>query len=143
MKIEDQICSLEQAKKLKELGVSFENSLYVFVDNLALKKVEGIKVSKETGSYKHFRKIKDAMWIKFYSAFTVAELGVMLDSAASTELDLHNNWRAYPPRYVDSDYYMPLDFRCNTEAECRAEALIQLIENDTLSIDKINQRLTD
>jgi hypothetical protein len=68
MKLENQVCSLELAKKLKELGVKQESLFYwvrhwnegKWVDKLFYLKDEDDKVNS------------------FTSAFTVAELGEML-----------------------------------------------------------------
>ena len=60
MKLEDQVCSLEQAKRLKELGVKQEG-IFNYL------KTGGLKLSSEFPSFLHC-----------YSAFTVAELGEMI-----------------------------------------------------------------
>ena len=120
MNIERQVCTLEQAKRLKELGISINDSLFVYVDNLALKKIEGIKLTSDTYCKKHFKKIKDAPFIKFYSAFTVAELGIMLGNEA---LKMHPSQS------------------CTNEAIERADDLICLLEYGELLIESINERL--
>ena len=77
MKIEQQVCTLEQAKRLKELGVE-QKVLYQWKVN----DVQTVVIDTPM-----------AMWIEryvppvgntFYAAFTVAELGVMLTSETLT-----------------------------------------------------------
>lgn len=64
MIIEDQLCTLEQAKKLKELGVKQDSYFYWFeyADNNRLGAIKGSIISGE----------------KSYSAFTASELGELL-----------------------------------------------------------------
>src|SRR5258706_5692321 len=63
MKLEDQIVSLELAKRLKEFGVKQESLFYWFINQL----VYMCDLSKWEKSKKYI-----------FSAFTVAELGEML-----------------------------------------------------------------
>lgn len=65
LKIEDQVCSLELAKKLRELGVKQE-SVWRWIEYPDLTRIAG---PEEFGF---------ASTAKVYSAFTVAELGRML-----------------------------------------------------------------
>lgn len=120
MKLENQLCTLGQAKRLKELGISINNSLFVFIDNKAIGKLEGIKFASETHSKKHFKEIKDTHWIKFYSAFTVAELGAMLGMLARNTSSLTED---------------------GNEAIDRADDLIHLLEINELCVDNCNERL--
>lgn len=74
MKLEDQVCSLELARKLKELGVKQESSFYHIIENGHYKlypyKAPGFSLE---GIRKNPR--KDWDWC---SAFTVAELLAMI-----------------------------------------------------------------
>jgi hypothetical protein len=114
MKLEDQVCSLELAKKLKELGVKQESYFYWewFSQNgkACLISQDGWKINKMNTS----------------SAFTVAELGLLLPSKCYTKKDRFPiEWFCY--RYVDEnqeDVWIS-----DTEANARAEMLIYLIDN--------------
>lgn len=72
MKIENQVCTLEQAKKLKELGIECK-SLFQWRDYSMLKdnRIEPL-VSYERVTVSH------ASVMQVFNAFTVAELGVMI-----------------------------------------------------------------
>ena len=76
MKLEEQVCSLELAKRLKELGVKQE-SLFRWTHALAWSKsTDGRKTpgrGKDYVEYGNAKAHKD-----FIAAFTVAELGEML-----------------------------------------------------------------
>lgn len=113
MKLEDQVCSLELAKKLKELGVK-QKSLFSWVEILAFDagwKIEMVH-APVTG----------------ISAFTVAELGEMLPA----EIDgyfieyWNNHWQGginYMVSHKTEGSVSAL-----TEADARAKMLIHLIE---------------
>jgi hypothetical protein len=108
MKLEDQVCSLELAKRLKELGVKQE-SLFYWVS------IQG----------KYF--IQYAIFVDSeyqsqltYSAFTVAELGEGLP-----EKVLFNE--------VMGDKRLS-DFYDGNEADARAKMRIYLIENGLVKI---------
>src|ERR1044071_3781768 len=68
MKIEDQVCTLEQAKRLKELGVVQESEFYW---------MKWITVL-EDGTEHEWKVVFNKAWGEYYSAYTVAESGVML-----------------------------------------------------------------
>ena len=79
MKLEDQVCSLELAKKLKELGGVQDSLSYweEYRDNwmdlrATPKLVQGYHTDKERGEGNAVESST------YYSAFTVAELGEML-----------------------------------------------------------------
>ena len=69
MKIEDQVCSLELSKKLKELGVK-QDSIFYWINGV----ITDINVSPEQTRNLWY----PAHSYTLYSAFTVAELGEML-----------------------------------------------------------------
>lgn len=116
MKLEDQVISLELAKKLKELGVKQE-SLFVWYVKLVipviiyLPTVARNKEDDETAS-----------------AFTVAELGEMLPLGFQSYKIPSGNWEcdSEMPKYSQGrDRLVTRDF---TEADARAKMLIHLIE---------------
>ena len=135
MKLEQQVCTLEQAKKLKELGVE-QKVLYQWKVN----DVQTVVIDTPM-----------AMWIEryvppvgnaFYAAFTVAELGVMLPSETFTqrtgsEDSEYDNWE-----WVD-DGNGNANGLYETEAEARAAMLIYLLENHLTTPEEVNQRLNN
>lgn len=122
MKLQDQCCTLEQAKKLKELGV-VQESLYCFYDGGFLKDLWGTIQTKE------WRESKSVS-ATTYSAFTVAELSIMLLEYAETFYTKNGKWRI-----GDAD----IDF--DTQAEASADRLIYLLENEILTTKEVNKRL--
>jgi hypothetical protein len=118
MKIENQVCTLEQAKKLKELGVCQESYLY------------HVKDITTPGTLSGKEKI---IFNQHWSAFSVAELGVMLGNMAH-----------YPHRSDRNEYwYVYLDKyeQYKTEAEVRAAVLIFRLERGAITIAEVNHLL--
>lgn len=118
MTTQEQVCTLEQAKRLKELGAKQE-SYFCWQD------------FPETRYRKHdldLWPVHDAKHImdlgESWSAFTVAELGEMI------------NWDVValsPPYKEDKKWYChfdDFDFEDVNEASVRAQALIYLLENN-------------
>jgi len=118
MQIEDQVCSLELAKRLKELGVKQESLFYRFKnENL---QYLYCKYYEQYSPHVNLD-IKDG-----YSAFTACELGEMLPSECYCAKTKHERWSCC---YIgddgdDSEYCFS-----ETEVECRAQMLIRLIES--------------
>ena len=112
MKIKDQICSFEQAKKLLELGVKL-NTLWSYwtPDGYENEKI----VVYQADLYEH----------PYYPAPTVAEFGVLLG-----DFQVGFHWwdikLYYVQLFLDG---ILMECRKETEAQARAEALIWLIEN--------------
>lgn len=124
MELEQQVCSLEIAKRLKELGVKQENLYYW------LEASDGARLMKNPilDTYKYFKR---------YSAFTVAELGEMLPRG--TKSYLHKCVDGCDSRYFDKE----ISYECQlhdksktttaeTEANARARMLIYLLENNLI-----------
>ena len=129
MTIEQQVCSLELAKRLKELGVKQE-SLFVYIKT---KHAKGIYYVTE--AIKPLLAMPDTEW---YSAFTVAELGEMLP--ASFDWTGTNVFVEFGKSSIHGDYLinlrecahperMTIHIRADTEADARAKMLIYLLEN--------------
>lgn len=125
MNLDQQVCSLELAKRLKELGVNKPSIFW------HMKRIDS----------SHF--ISSAYgcdcWVElpydneiFCHAYTVAELGEMLHHAASYKED--DNF------YICILFNVPGGFRqeANTEANARAKMLIHLIENGHVKVEDIN-----
>jgi len=151
MKIENQVCTLEQAKKLNKLGVKQGCSLFFFDTWMADKNKLQFNSSHSDGDY------KDAQ--SCFSAFSVAELGVMLpmnlfseDKKYSTEVykydvsdeqELENIvWSAsYSEPF---QLYAKSLILCEpnlTQAQAMAELLIKVIELKYDNVESINERL--
>lgn len=128
MKLQDQVCSLEQAKQLKELGVYGESLITV--------------ADRSGGVFMSSLDIDDE-YSPCYCAFTVAELGEMLppDYQWSWPLMTRNVWYcAYcdageegaVARYAQAGY---------SEAQARAAMLIYLLASGKVTAEDVNARL--
>jgi hypothetical protein len=122
MKTKDQVCSLEQAKKLVELGVVLDTTLLWYKTNDGWELIPG-----KTPSCK-FNK-KNFERFKFYPALNVAELGVLLPYderfGAAWYSGANERGEIYCHIYNDAEEQV---FHAKTEAQARADALIWLIE---------------
>lgn len=132
MKLEQQVVSLELAKKLKELGVKQESLFYW---------------SMQVGGHfsPQFRGYTSALsgrQVPYFSAFTVAELGEMLPTeyreknrwhyslVMSRTHTIHLNYWSVRYEHEDGSYEQR---QADTEADARAKMLIYLIENDLVT----------
>jgi hypothetical protein len=135
MKLIDQVCTLEQAQKLNDLGIVQGLSVFFYDTWMADKNKLQFNSGHQSGDgYNNAESC--------FSAFTVAELGVMITS------DMIINW----PIAVGYDnkkwhlFYTKNKYRdihkSKYEAIVRAEMLIYLLEKGLTTVEKINQRLT-
>lgn len=152
MKLQNQVCTLKQAKQLKELGVN-QTSIFRYE---ATRRYQKGKVFVDVGLCLAYA--PDTVYIatENYSAFTVAELGVMLPKRATEygsyvtsrindlwvdmkieREPLRNRWVIHPINGNLSDE----DPDYSTEAEARAAVLISLLENNLTTAEEVNQRL--
>jgi hypothetical protein len=122
VKLEDQVCSLELAKRLKDLGVKQE-SLHEWTFDQHIWELDGPRPS-------------DIFPEAFCSAFTVAELGEMLPILVRGKVVKFHKLGADPTWIVE---YLPVtndDEKYHTEAlseaDARAKMLIYLLENKLL-----------
>lgn len=143
MKLEQQVCSLELAKRLKELGVKQDGYF-------AWQNIEG----DERGDLKNVPYFVEGRPIyneermeEIYSAFTVGELGELLPVSVEVdgraklfemtkgEVDGGIGWTCW---YLDYLYHnvsgiLPQGYRDN-EADARAKMLIYLLENKLITL---------
>ena len=70
MKVENQICTIEQARKLKALGITQGVAYFYFYQDEKL---------KESGDVRVLSQAFDSRCENCFDAFNVAELGEMLD----------------------------------------------------------------
>lgn len=126
MNLDSQVCSLELAKKLKDLGVKQE-SLFCFRRWIAPQGSSYVAGEWRISLFKS--SVRD---YEFISAFTVGELGEMLpewfDSCKRAEKD----WTCrVMEKHSDKNYHA---FSYN-EANARAEMLIYLIEKGLITYE--------
>lgn len=118
MKLEDQVCSLELAKRLKELGVKQESYAYWEQNSI--------------GNYTLFADDEIHMQ-DWCSAFTVAELGELLPNfvgASQLECIKQNN-NIWTCLYFERKGYV---WSNEKEVDARARMLIHLLENKILEL---------
>ena len=145
MNLENQVCSLELAKKLKELGVKQESLFWwngnkEWVDKEVKQLGGGVSIVKMLDEELHWEITRcvsqSPSCRESYSAFTVAELGEMLPKWYSSHLDVKKGegdegigdvWVCTPPR---GDIEKIGSFEgAATEADARAKMLVYLLEN--------------
>lgn len=123
MKLEDQVCSLEMAKRLKELGVK-QDGCYSWFET------QGGMVVRDTNDR--------IGGICLGSAFTVAELGEMLPDHIKIEEVTGTATFCFKSEKQDAGEWCAsydfVDTSCcyfmaTTEADARAKCLIYLIKN--------------
>jgi hypothetical protein len=157
MKLEQQVCTLEQAKKLRELGVDAK-SYFNWVNHSTHARFSGYEWSVFNP-----QRIRDADEIvEVISAFTVAELGVMLPMIVSNAEDdfflcMFKGNKGWLVEYhtnkkdaaVNSEGELdrPRGYLFNTYrrsynlAEAMAEWLIVLLESKLITAEDCNKRL--
>lgn len=166
MKLEDQVITLDQAVRLKELGVGQE-SLYYYSslrttpnNELFLCRRNGIGLYYDEKGWFDAIHFVPGMTEYTYSAFTVAELGIMLPDVDNHEFV----WASFPDAGIDEEGLdidppafsvfigpsvrhleeEPFDNKVYpTEAQARAAFLIYCIENKKITIAEINSKLCE
>ena len=133
MKIEDQVCTLEQAKKLKELRI-LQQSAFKYVGELA----DILDLVTTSGYEWEYHPGHGDRQIQL-SAFTVAELGIMLNAKSNETKNCH--YHNPSKMYSHLRAFNPSLFR--TEAESRADYLIFLLENKVMTAHEVNKQLTE
>lgn len=159
MKIENQVCSLEQAKKLDELGVKYKDYQYAYVDFTTASGQEAVlcrpasHVEERQREWAWFMVGSHSEEITaeidedtvsadggIYPAFTVAELGVMLplncDSIKDQTASKVIFWACNEGLTGDCN-----EVNGANEAEARAAMLIYLLENNLTTPEEVNTRL--
>ncbi len=131
MNLEQQVCSLDLAKRLKELGVKQEGQFFWQGYLHSGHTIELVQFGKVDGNY------------DYCAAFTVAELGEMLPP----EINWGQGFKSLQilllsdqPRKWDVRYYLggsgiaPRGQSAETEADARAKMLIYLLENKLIVV---------
>jgi hypothetical protein len=139
--IEQQVCSRELAKRLKELGVRQESHFWWVKDCDEIKgwRVIGLnEICGELDSHVPFsyEYMKDCERMERFSAFTVAELGEMLPKGSYSQLCEYKGkwtWQVNTPLGSFANGFQ----REMTEADARAKMLIYLIENGYVKAEDV------
>ena len=132
--LKSQVCSLEHAKKLKELGVKQESLFYWYTFK-----------NETTGE--DYASVQDCTVVpvpaNVYAAFTVAELGEIIPYQTDEESPHpdHTGWGIVmlPVKAQDGLRWFYREastgdaVHAETEADARAAVLIDLIENNLIS----------
>lgn len=135
MKLIDQVITLEQAKRLKELGIRQDASHAAWLRNECHKETEFWCWPVEAQGISNRGYSSPATGcLEGFSAFTVAELGEMLPPGYDTMYCVNDGWRGFDLDGVD----MLGSKAFNTEAEVRAAMLIHLIKTNVVTVDEIN-----
>jgi len=135
MKLEQQVCSLELAKKLKELGV-IQESIFLWETGAIKPRIKLSFEDKENLGLMNITRVDTSDFREYCSAFTVAELGEMLpntiylnDEGCGLEITHHLEvvYRSYSlgKRRITRE--------ASTEADARAKMLIYLLENKLIT----------
>jgi hypothetical protein len=136
MKLEHQVCSLEQAKRLKELGIIQDSfACYIGDDNPDPRYHEPYELMVTDVAYSEV----GASWYDArIAAFTSAELGEMLPKQVSTYFNKAEWYCEYielgTKRYVQVEA---------SEARARAKMILRMLEEkeDGYSINFFNSRI--
>jgi hypothetical protein len=131
MTLEQQVCSLQLAKRLKEFGIAQES---LFWWNI------GTHYTTDFCDLIYGKITEVAGKLESYSAFTVAELGEMLKPFQFIEIDtLHGK-----EMWVQYCHFRECVYRCgdslkvevigDTEADARAKCLVNLLENKLITL---------
>jgi len=127
MKLEQQVCSLELSKKLKELGVKQE-SLFSWVDVRLNYKEKDIRYQLVFKCQKFYR---DEV-----SAFTVAELLDLLPAGTTILKRTDITTKTIARYYVETCEQYNKDWYDENPANACAKMLIYLLENNLLTPPK-------
>jgi len=128
MRIETQICSINLARKLKDIGVDQHSLLWYVYDRRY--NATFIEHKYPVFSWKHDDGCvtnvngHEVEYFEIVSAFNVAELGFLLPASCDSTRRDKNDWTA---RYFPKDDLVRNSFG-ETEADARAKLLIFLIE---------------
>lgn len=138
MKLQSQCCTLEQAKRLKELGVKQES---LFKWNCQTNYgFGGIHENREDWNiiYGNPPLLSELV----YSAFTCAELGEMLPDRVPETIDgkwlIQQKVGLWEVGYGNQT--TDVSFEAKNEAEACSSMLIYLIENKLITVDDINSK---
>lgn len=146
------VCTMIQAKKLKELGIKYPEGIespFIWMDVQEIVDDESIiwhsgLFRKDSGEYDYVLinelscEYNDELeTLGWWNAFGVAELGVLLPCGYDTMHITGNGWAAYD---LDGETVL---VNYKTEAECRAAMIIHLLEMNLITTEECNKRLIE
>lgn len=141
MKLQDQVITLEQAKMLSQLGITQGLSAFFWDDYEG--KEELRMNAKPEGGY------SPGSCNTCFSAFTVAELGVMLpfrmrdeEKRENPHLRIYrgeNEWHVEYHQVFSRPYIRSYAYENLSDA--MAHVLIHLLENKLITVEEVNARL--
>jgi|SRR6185312_12748801 len=157
MKIESQVCTLEQAMMLKKLGVNEPSVFYWAVKNTPHIRAKVEDYGHPQGSTPHAAiRISEEKICNpnCFNAYTVGELGAMLPMPQEIKIDAdhimtwkpggiareNDKWLVEYGNDVESSLHRAHGM---TEAECRAALLILLLESKIISLQYCNDGLKE
>ncbi len=145
MKLEDQVCSESQGRRLEEFGIS---AMPIFCHCwVSVGPEDSVKEILPTD--KRLLTIPDTATTWLAPAFTVAELGVMLPEGSEFGGDWYMRycWKGVSFGYnrknaglqhIEQDWYKP-----NEWAKALADLVIYLLEKNLTTSEEVNKRLAE
>lgn len=139
MKLKNQVCTMEQAKQLKELGIVQDQGSFYW-EQLKPPVTEGCSTQRLQAGVDTFHPMSDSVVKERFCAFTTSELGIMLPNGYFTLMLDDGSWTAYDPL----SNLVPVEpFECFTaEPHIRAELVIFLLKRKDIGKDAVNMWLT-
>lgn len=143
MQLENQVCNLELAKKLKELGVKQKSLFHYSVPVPERAESEIDKKTLKGCGTEIFQQEMSKRWGKCFdefSAFTVAELGEILpiriiQKGTEKYLTCRKVFIGWKCGYFSLYAYSPRnEIAYSKEADARAKMLVYLLENDLITL---------
>jgi hypothetical protein len=133
MKMKDQVCTVEQGKKLKELGVAVESE-FIWSINYRVEFVWYINYDLE---YYLERNGSERKFHPWYPAYTLAELSAMhiYDDNDRRYFEIEYDKRSGDYHLCENDFGDFIDLGIySTETHAYAAAMIWMIENKHLRV---------
>lgn len=138
MKIQDQVCTLEQSKRLKEFGIK-QDAIWFWTYPVKEKMISTRKGIIHYTTCEDILRDNDGDEFdhEVAAAFTVAELGVMIGNAQySVSYRFDNIWFWHAE--INTEPFGAF----KTEAEAKAAILIHLLEQElAINVEGVNARL--
>lgn len=136
MNIQQQVCTLAQARLFKQLGILTVSQFYFYTSFTADDAIAHRSVFREiAGDLMVIGFHTQTKTIEIFSAFNVAELGEMLCGSLAETTVWDRDRFSFSLNGDDKSEYF------ETEAECRAAEVLKLIEVGRLTVDSINELL--
>ena|SRR6185312_1852782 len=144
MKLENQVVSLDLAKRLKELGVDEDSLFYWVLGQNTWQYFISQSNQQNVANVPDFEMEECPVW---FSAYTVAELGEMLSETLGAphegikQYDVEQykyasgeQYQLQVSDYVNTAPHLLFTAKANSEADARAKMLIYLLENKLITL---------